>query len=304
VDEFIKWYARSEDRMLSQIHQTFDLIDTDGNGTLDRNELKALLQTLEPHCSDTDVQDAMEAMHQNGPVEEIPFEEFENWYKTSLVYNKQIEFIDEELEGAWQFLLPPQKWGFFSYLKWFLVLPLLGVLTISVPDVRIMHWGKFGCFKGKFCYIAFFVSIAWIGIFSYFMVIWTEIIGNTIGIPSVVMGLTFLAAGTSVPDMLSSVIVAKRGQGDMAISSSIGSNIFDILVGLPLPWMIYTLVPSKAGFVSVSSSFVVPLLLLMHVCYFTSHPSSLIFRAFPSYIRLGPMEFGFPFWSFWGWSFL
>ena len=37
-----------------------------------------------------------------------------------------------------------------------------------------------------------------------------------------VVGLTFLAAGTSVPDLLSSVIVAKQGKGDMAVSSSIG----------------------------------------------------------------------------------
>jgi sodium/potassium/calcium exchanger 2 len=54
------------------------------------------------------------------------------------------------------------------------------------------------------------------------------------------MGLTILAAGTSVPDLLSSVIVAKQGHGDMAVSSSIGSNIFDILVGLPLPWLLYS----------------------------------------------------------------
>jgi sodium/potassium/calcium exchanger 2 len=50
------------------------------------------------------------------------------------------------------------------------------------------------------------------------------------------MGLTFLAAGTSVPDLLTSVIVARQGHGDMAVSSSIGSNIFDVLVGLPFPW--------------------------------------------------------------------
>ena len=53
------------------------------------------------------------------------------------------------------------------------------------------------------------------------------------------MGLTFLAAGTSVPDLLSSVVVAKQGKGDMAVSSSIGSNIFDVCFGLPVPWMLY-----------------------------------------------------------------
>jgi len=63
--------------------------------------------------------------------------------------------------------------------------------------------------------------------------------GDTIGISDAVMGLTFLAAGTSVPDLITSVLVAKQGHGDMAVSSSIGSNIFDVTVGLPLPWLIF-----------------------------------------------------------------
>ena len=59
------------------------------------------------------------------------------------------------------------------------------------------------------------------------------------------MGLTFLAAGTSVPGLLTSVLVAMKGEGDMAVSSSIGSNIFDVTVGLPLPWLVFTLVKQK-----------------------------------------------------------
>ena len=30
----------------------------------------------------------------------------------------------------------------------------------------------------------------------------------------------------------------------MAVSSSIGSNVFDILIGLPLPWLVYSLYSS------------------------------------------------------------
>ena len=45
------------------------------------------------------------------------------------------------------------------------------------------------------------------------------------------MGLTLLAAGTSIPDLLTSVIVARKGLGDMAVSSSVGSNIFDVCMG-------------------------------------------------------------------------
>jgi solute carrier family 24 (sodium/potassium/calcium exchanger), member 4 len=62
------------------------------------------------------------------------------------------------------------------------------------------------------------------------------------------MGLTFLAAGTSVPEAVSSVIVTAQGHGSMGISNSIGSNTFDILLCLGLPWLIKTLIaPTVAG---------------------------------------------------------
>ena len=114
------------------------------------------------------------------------------------------------------------------------VLPLAAVLYLTLPDVRKPRSRKW--------YAATFVgAVLWIGVFSYFMVWWATTIGDVFGIEPAVMGLTFLAAGTSIPDLLTSVIVAKQGEGDMAVSSSIGSNIFDVLVGLPLPWLLYTL---------------------------------------------------------------
>ena len=53
-----------------------------------------------------------------------------------------------------------------------------------------------------------------------------DAIGQVAKIPIEIMGLTFLAAGTSVPDLITSVIVAKKGLGDMAVSSSIGEDFF------------------------------------------------------------------------------
>jgi Ca2+/Na+ antiporter len=124
------------------------------------------------------------------------------------------------------------------------VFPLFFVLHYTIPDVRNKRWRRFFA-------LSFLISICWIGAFSYVMVFAATSIGVVLGIPTVVMGLTFLAAGTSVPDLLTSVIVARQGQGDMAVSSSIGSNIFDVLVGLPLPWLIFAL--AKGTYVSVGA---------------------------------------------------
>ena len=61
------------------------------------------------------------------------------------------------------------------------------------------------------------------------MVWMADVIGQVAKIPIEIMGLTFLAAGTSVPDLITSVIVAKKGLGDMAVSSSIGIILFNVV---------------------------------------------------------------------------
>merc|ERR550539_463769 len=43
-----------------------------------------------------------------------------------------------------------------------------------------------------------------------------------------------------MPDLLTSVLVTLQGRGDMAVSSAIGSNIFDVTVGLPVPWLLFS----------------------------------------------------------------
>ncbi|KII69707.1 Sodium/potassium/calcium exchanger 4 [Thelohanellus kitauei] len=48
-------------------------------------------------------------------------------------------------------------------------------------------------------------------------------------IPDCVMGMTLLAAGSSLPDVMASVLVARKDQAAMGISNAIGSNVFDIL---------------------------------------------------------------------------
>lgn len=67
------------------------------------------------------------------------------------------------------------------------------------------------------------------------------------------MGLTFVAAGVSVPDALSSLAVIKEGLGDMAVSNAVGSNVFDILVCLGLPWFIQTAIIQPGSYVKVTS---------------------------------------------------
>ena len=53
-------------------------------------------------------------------------------------------------------------------------------------------------------------------------------------------------------DALSSVLVARDGYGDMAVSNAIGSNVFDINLGLGLPFLIRIAIDQGAPIVLLS----------------------------------------------------
>uniref|UniRef100_A0A8D0LCB8 Solute carrier family 24 member 2 n=1 Tax=Sphenodon punctatus TaxID=8508 RepID=A0A8D0LCB8_SPHPU len=146
---------------------------------------------------------------------------------------------DQPLSLAWPDTLRKQ----ITYL---VVFPIVFPLWVTLPDVRNPS-------SKKFFPVTFLGSITWIAIFSYLMVWWAHQVGETIGISEEIMGLTMLAAGTSIPDLITSVIVARKGLGDMAVSSSVGSNIFDITVGLPLPWLLFAMI-NQFSPVTVSSN--------------------------------------------------
>eukprot|EP00039_Didymoeca_costata_P001037 m.49168 g.49168 ORF g.49168 m.49168 type:complete len:762 (-) comp10601_c0_seq1:1034-3319(-) len=155
-----------------------------------------------------------------------------------------------------------------NIVKTLLTAPMMIPMLFTIPDVRNEEPGLFlggllGISQKKLYIVAFLMSIGWIAVWTYFMVWWAIVLGDAWGIPDEVMGLIFLAAGTSIPDLLTSVIVAQRGHGDMAVSSSIGSNIFDITFGLPLPWIIFTAINGPVDVTSGELELSISLLIAM-----------------------------------------
>lgn len=94
-------------------------------------------------------------------------------------------------------------------------------------------------------YLVFLLSIFIIAGLSWALVELAIIVAHALNIPEAIIALTVLAVGTSIPDLFSSVIVARQGRGDMAVSNAIGSNIFDVLVGLGLPLLIFMLISGE-----------------------------------------------------------
>ena len=66
-------------------------------------------------------------------------------------------------------------------------------------------------------------------------------IARMIGISEWFIGITIVAIGTSLPEIVASIMAARRGQGEMAVGNIFGSNIFNILMVLGITSVIHPL---------------------------------------------------------------
>jgi K+-dependent Na+/Ca+ exchanger-like protein len=178
--------------------------------------------------------------------DKITLEQFEEWYMKSLFFAKHAKKHELEAdadENAAISLDAPED-ASKSAMAWYIfTYPLVAAMYCTLPDVRHEKFQR----NWKMAVLEFVLCLAWIGVFCTVLYDCIVVISNTVGIPVPVAAVTLLAGGTSVPDLLSSYIVARKGEGDMAVSSSIGSNIFDVTVGLPLPWLAFCFAKMARG---------------------------------------------------------
>lgn len=71
------------------------------------------------------------------------------------------------------------------------------------------------------------------------MLVWGAVgIATELGVSDLVIGLTIVAIGTSLPELAASAMSAIKKEHDIAIGNIIGSNMFNLLAVLPLPGLI------------------------------------------------------------------
>mmetsp|Transcript_104221 Transcript_104221/g.316403 ORF Transcript_104221/g.316403 Transcript_104221/m.316403 type:complete len:453 (+) Transcript_104221:75-1433(+) len=179
-------------------------------GTTDTEEAVAEASGLPPGAQAVDNGSGLEQVDQQTAEAERP---------------EGMEDEEDEEDDEGDLMRKPE--GGWSLVLWYFSLPIYVPLYYLTPMP-----------SERWFLLTFALSLLWIAGFSFFMVWWVEVLGEVFHIDTIIMGFTLLAAGTSIPDAVSSLAVTRNGEGDMAVSSSVGSNIFDILVGLPIPWIL------------------------------------------------------------------
>ncbi len=107
--------------------------------------------------------------------------------------------------------------------------PLVQEFTESIPDQMSMRMSVFWFLAGLLVLMA-----------SSRMVVWGAVeVAHALGVSDLVIGLTIVAIGTSLPELVASITSALKGEADMAIGNVIGSNMFNLLAVLAMPALIY-----------------------------------------------------------------
>lgn len=94
-------------------------------------------------------------------------------------------------------------------------------------------------------------------------------IAHTMGISDAVIGLTIVAGGTSLPELATSVVAAKKGNSGIAIGNVLGSNVFNILMILGVTGLITPMTIS--GITIVDLSMMVISMILLWLFSFTKY---------------------------------
>lgn len=115
-------------------------------------------------------------------------------------------------------------------------------------------------------------------------------IAKQLGISDALIGLTVVAIGTSLPELVTSVVAAKKGSTDMALGNVIGSNLFNILFILSITSLIC---PFKISMESVIDQLILlAITIYVFICAFTKRKIVrlegisflLIYAAYTTYI--------------------
>ncbi len=126
-------------------------------------------------------------------------------------------------------------------------------------------------------------------------------VAQALGVSDAIIGLTIVAGGTSLPELATSVVSARKGNSGIAIGNVLGSNIFNILMILGVTGLISPM--SYSGITLVDMSVMVVSMLLLWMFSFTKYTVArwegvvlvLIFLAYLTYLVMGAM--GHPWFS-------
>lgn len=153
---------------------------------------------------------------------------------------------------------------------------------VEAEETKVMSWGKSILFVG--------LGLAAIICGGVTVVHGAKTVAATLGMSDTLIGLTVVAIGTSLPELVTSVVAAKKGDSGIAMGNVVGSNIFNILFILGAAGTIMPMTANPEFFIDTAILIAVSFLMLFFA--FTKRETSrlegticiLVYVAYTAYI--------------------
>lgn len=100
----------------------------------------------------------------------------------------------------------------------------------------------------KKSYILLFSGLLLLILSSRLLVYGAVGIAQALGVSDIIVGLTVVAIGTSLPELASSIIAARKGEPDIALGNVLGSNLFNTLAVVGISGVIHPITIEKEVF--------------------------------------------------------
>ena len=115
---------------------------------------------------------------------------------------------------------------FMAYAVW---LGRQGIVENTGENLPTASFGRSGNPAVQFNILAIILGGGMLALGANTLVKGAVGVAGGLGISETIIGLTIVAVGTSAPELVTSVVAALRGQGDMAVGNVVGSSIFNLL---------------------------------------------------------------------------
>ena len=145
-------------------------------------------------------------------------------------------------------------WQIIDIHESFLSLSVVIIAQLSADNTVMDHAKEKNMEKlinnAPFALVLVFLVIGFILLIkgADFFVEGSSSVAKRLHVPSIIIGLTIVALGTSLPELVTSVTAARKGNAGIAIGNIVGSNIFNILFVIGTTALICT-VPFESKFI-------------------------------------------------------
>ena len=99
----------------------------------------------------------------------------------------------------------------------------------ELAEVVDASFGRTGATAAAFNVLAILVGVAVLAGGSTLLVRGASSLASGLGVSDAIIGVTIVAAGTSTPELVTSIVAARRGNPEVAVGNIVGSNIFNVL---------------------------------------------------------------------------